>query len=118
MKRFILSFLILMLAFVFIGCSKTEDTSKKDEPTKETEVPTLSYDVKEKTLKVGESFTFEITENVGFAVANSKVLSLDKALKKVTALAAGETTVTIYLSDYPSVKVEVKFTVEEDFKTM
>ena len=116
MKKFILSFFVIALAFLLIGCNKQEEKQptggeKTSDPTP---AATISYDVKEKTLKVGETFVIEVSENVGFAVGNSKIISLDKATKTVTALASGETTLTIYLNDNPTVKVTVKFTVEAD----
>lgn len=102
MKK-IFGLFFLVASFVFlIGCDK--------EP--QVEVPTsINYSTTEVTIEIGETFTFDVEDDVSFLNGNSNVVSLDKTTGTIEGLASGTAVITIYLKNYPSVKIEVTVTV-------
>ena len=125
MKKVLFAFLLFVLGFALVACGEEPvKTPTKPEPTKtETVVPTetkepkvIDFNELEITLKVGDTKTLDIKEEVGFAVSNKTAIDLDKASKTITAKAAGESVITVYLVEDTSVSIEIKVTVTEPTK--
>ena len=117
MKRIFKVFFALLLAFAFlgfVGCNNSKDpTKEKTVPAGETkEEAKIDFSQTEVSLKVGETFTFPALEGVAF-LCNDKTISLDKEARTITAVKAGTATVTLYLKDNPSVKLNVTITIED-----
>lgn len=99
MKKFFYVFLSLFMIYTLTAC------------TPEKETPVINYDVTSVVVKVGESYKFEIEESVGYTIGDNTVISFDEATSTITGLAAGTTTVTIYLKSDTGVKMIVNITV-------
>lgn len=108
MKKLVFSLFFLLFAFL-IGCSSKEPT--KVDP--KTEGPKgIDYHVTDVEVRVGDTFTFDINEEVGSLVSDKKIASISG--KVLTALAVGKTQVTFYLLSDTTVKVVINVTVKED----
>ena len=107
-KIFYLCFLFILSFFAF-ACG--EQTPEPEEPDPKPEVPTLEVEASV-ILKEGETYTINVEEAIMLSSAQKDIISYDETAKTITALKAGEATVTVYLADYPEVSKEIKVTVE------
>ena len=112
MKKFVLGLFFALVCVFMIGCGEVVEvkTSKtSDTPS------TINYDKTSVELMVGETFTFDIKEEVGYLISDKAVLSIDGLT--ITALKAGNSTVTFYLLQDTSVRVVINVLVKEEEKT-
>lgn len=113
MKKIVLGLFLAFIGLFLVSCAEKTEPTKQE--TKVEEPKTIDYTNTEVSLKVGETFTFDIKEKVGSLVTNKDVVELNGLTLK--ALKAGSATVTFYLIDDTSVRVVITITVTEDEKT-
>ena len=106
------AFLLVFVSMAFVACSKNNEPTKQptEEPT--AQKGTIDFSQTEISLKVGETYTFEGLDGVGF-ICNDKTVKLDKEAKTIEALKAGTATIKLYLKDDPSVTLNVTITITD-----
>ncbi len=98
-KKFLVVLLTLVLSLFIAGCK----------------TPTISLSDTEIKLTVGESYTINpVTDDINsvvYTVQDATLLSIQG--NKITALAAGTTSVELTLKDYPEVKASLSVVIED-----
>ncbi len=112
-KIFLVLFLFI-LGFVFVGCNEPEIPDDEDDPI----IPTLSVSTETVSLKVEE--TQQIIATIGntpevltavFTSSNDAIATVTQA-GLISALAAGQATITVSITGYATITKTINVTVE------
>ena len=109
MKKIFAIFILAIFGFCFFGCDQKQPADKKD-PVK----PVLAITETSKELKVGDTYTFEVEIQILMESSNNSVVTCNESAKTITAVGAGEATITIYALEDTTVFKTVTVTVESD----
>jgi N-acetylmuramoyl-L-alanine amidase CwlA len=111
-NKIIFSLFLLILGLVFVGCTEPEDPD--DDPV----IPTLSVTSETVLLKVAETHQISATISGTTEVLTVVYTSANEAFATVsaagliTAVAVGQVTINVAVSNYPDVKKTITVTIE------
>ena len=107
MKKIFAIFMLAILGFSFFGCDQPNTDDKKDP-----EKPVLAITDTALTLEVGATYTFNVEIDILMESSSKSVVSCNETTKTITALSAGEATITIYALSDTTVFKTISVTVE------
>ncbi|MGD9605560.1 MAG: Ig-like domain-containing protein [Bacilli bacterium] len=116
-NKFMLVLFLLALGIFFVGCTKPDD--EEEDPDDDPIIPTLTVASESVTIKVAETSQINATISGTTEVLTTTFVSSNEAIATVsttgliTAVAVGQTTITVGVSGYATVTKTVAITVEK-----
>ena len=116
MKKIFAIFMMAILGFYLVGCNTTGNGGGENPGggTEQPEKPVIAIDETSISLKVGESYTFNVTIDILFETSSRSIVSVNENTKTITAVSAGQATITIYAATDTSVFKNLVVTVTSD----